>query len=129
MFPVHVAASRALLCSQSRSLTTNTLHSELVFNLSGSRNVTDSLRKFGISNGATQLLVCAFDADAAKLQEMLDIIDGCLADLDMIEAQSHLSPEQVAIVKKHYKIQDVELRVSTLADAIVTRIATKSVCK
>ncbi|RHY09013.1 hypothetical protein DYB36_009124, partial [Aphanomyces astaci] len=35
LFQVHAAASRALLSVQNHSMTTNSLHSELVFNLSG----------------------------------------------------------------------------------------------
>ncbi|OQR81125.1 hypothetical protein ACHHYP_16719 [Achlya hypogyna] len=118
------SASRTLL---SKTTTTNTLHSELVFNMSGSRNVTDSLRRFGISESTTKLLVCAFDADEAKLAEMQSLVQGTLVDVSAIEG--HVSPENLAQLKKHYKISDMELSVSTLTDAIVSRIATKSVNK
>ncbi|OQR90010.1 RNA polymerase II-associated protein [Thraustotheca clavata] len=129
LFPLHVAASRTLLCSQTNSLTTNTLHSELVFNLSGSRNVTDSLRRFGIAQDTTSLLVCAFDANAAKIAEMQSLVDGTLVDLNIIESKDHLSPEKLQQLKKHYKISDIELSITSLSDAIVSRIATKSVNK
>ncbi|RHY28313.1 hypothetical protein DYB32_006072 [Aphanomyces invadans] len=126
LFQVHVAASRALLSAQNHSLTTKSLHSELVFNLSGSRNVTDSLRKFGMSNNATQVLVCAFD-DRGVL-DAVDI-DGTPTPVTAIDNCAHLTPDHVQALKKHYKIHDVELQVTTLSDAIVSRIATKNVNK
>ncbi|CAK4068282.1 unnamed protein product [Aphanomyces euteiches] len=124
LFQLHVAASRALLSAQSDSLTTNSIHSELVFNLSGSRNVTDSLRRFGISNETTQLVVCAFD-DASLLEKLQ--IEGTREDVDKIG--DHLTADQITALKKLYKIQDTELEVSSLSDAIVCRIATKNVSK
>ncbi|KAF0685263.1 Aste57867_22807 [Aphanomyces stellatus] len=126
LFQVDVAASRALLSAQNHSLTTNTLHSELVFNLSGTRNVTDSLRRFGIGKDTTHLLVCAFD-DASTIESVG--VDGVLSDVVGIENAAHLSPDQLATLKKHYKIQDVELQVTSLVDAVVSRIATKNVNK
>ncbi|RHY48635.1 hypothetical protein DYB30_011391 [Aphanomyces astaci] len=126
LFQVHAAASRALLSVQKHSMTTNSLHSELVFNLSGTRNVTDSLRRFGISNQATQVLVCVFD-DATALDTVG--IDGVLKPVTSIENHAHLTPEHIQVLKKHYKIQDLELQVTTLSDAIVSRIATKNVNK
>ena len=108
---------------------TNTLHSELVYILSGSRNVTDSLRRFGISAATTKLLICAFDADAAKLNEMRRLVQGTLVDISGLESPSHVTPATLQQLKKHYKITDVELTASSLTDAIVTRIATKSVNK
>lgn len=39
-FQVHAAAARALQCDASGRLTTRSLHAELVFNMSGSRNVS-----------------------------------------------------------------------------------------
>ncbi|EQC35639.1 hypothetical protein SDRG_06923 [Saprolegnia diclina VS20] len=129
LFPLHAAASRTLLSSQNNALLTNTLHSELVYNLSGSRNVTDSLRRFGISAATTKLLICAFDADAAKLDEMRRLVQGTLVDVAGLESPSHVTPATLQQLKKHYKITDVELTASSLTDAIVTRIATKSVNK
>ncbi|KAF0775155.1 hypothetical protein AaE_001145, partial [Aphanomyces astaci] len=119
LFQVHAAASRALLSVQNHSMTTNSLHSELVFNLSGTRNVTDSIRRFGISNQATQAkqpamfarcgvghrggstwgcLVCVFD-DATALDTVG--IDGVLKPVTSIENHAHLTPEHIQVLKKH----------------------------
>ncbi len=42
LFCLHVAAHKALLAQQRGKLTTRSLHSELVFNLSGSKHVSGS---------------------------------------------------------------------------------------
>ncbi|ETV73076.1 hypothetical protein H257_12112 [Aphanomyces astaci] len=110
LFQVHAAASRALLSVQNHSMTTNSPHSEHVFNL----------------NQATQVLVCVFD-DATALDTVG--IDGMLKPVTSIENHTHLTPEHIQVLKKHYKIQDLELQVTTLSDAIVSRIATKNVNK
>ncbi|RQM19418.1 hypothetical protein B5M09_013274 [Aphanomyces astaci] len=106
LFQVHAAASRALLSVQNHSMTTNSPHSEHVFNLS--------------------VLVCVFD-DATALDTVG--IDGMLKPVTSIENHTHLTPEHIQVLKKHYKIQDLELQVTTLSDAIVSRIATKNVNK
>jgi len=123
-FQVHAAAARALLCDQSKRLTTKSLHAELVFNLSGSRNVSESFRRFGVSDDCTSLAVCVFDADDATLEKTLALVDGTATSVD--ELGQHLTPADVKLIKKYYKIQDQELTNSSLADAITCLIATKS---
>lgn len=46
MFPVLAAAHKALLSKARESLTTRTLHSELVYNYSGSKHVIDLVAVF-----------------------------------------------------------------------------------
>jgi EKC/KEOPS complex subunit CGI121/TPRKB len=125
VFQVQTAASRALLCHASDKLTTKTLHAELVFNLSGSRNVAESFRRFGIADNSTSLLVCAFDADEEQLKESLHgLIEGTPTGVQ--ELNKHLQPSDIKNLKRYYKIQDQELTCSTLLEAVVCRIATKS---
>ncbi|RLN98963.1 hypothetical protein BBJ28_00000946 [Nothophytophthora sp. Chile5] len=126
-FQIHAAASRALLCDASGRLTTRSLHAELVFNLSGSRNVSESFRRFGINDACTSVVLCVFDADEATLKEMETLVEGSL--LPFSEVGTHLRPEDVKLIKKFYKIQDQELTCSSLVDAVTCRIATKSCSK
>ncbi|RLN87391.1 hypothetical protein BBJ28_00026053 [Nothophytophthora sp. Chile5] len=123
-FQIHTAASRALLCDASGRLTTRSLHAELVFNLSGSRNVSESFRRFGISDACTSVVLCVFDADDATLKSTETLVEGSL--LPFSEVGTHLRPEDVKLIKKYYKIQDQELTCSSLVDAVTCRIATKS---
>jgi EKC/KEOPS complex subunit CGI121/TPRKB len=112
------------MCDLNKSLTTKTLHAELVFNLSGSRNVAESFRRFGISDESTSLLVCAFDADSEKLTSLKTLAVGKMTSINELAQDA-----DVKLIKKYYKIQEPELSFSSLLDAIVCRIATKSCLK
>ncbi|CAI5727683.1 hypothetical protein KXD40_005661 [Peronospora effusa] len=123
-FQVHAAASRALLCDASNQLTTRSLHAELVFNMSGSRNVTESFKRFGVSNDTTSLVVCVIDADEEALKQVETLVNGTQLPFD--ELGTHLTSEDVKLIKKFYKISEQELTKSTLVDAATCRIATKN---
>uniref|UniRef100_A0A1D1Z234 TP53RK-binding protein n=1 Tax=Anthurium amnicola TaxID=1678845 RepID=A0A1D1Z234_9ARAE len=62
VFPVLVAAHKAFLAKARESLTTRTLHSEVVYNYSGSKHITESLKRCGVSDGTTYILAARFDA-------------------------------------------------------------------
>lgn len=126
-FQIHASAARALLCETTTKLTTKSIHAELVFNLAGSRNVTESFRRFGVSDSCTSLVLCVFDADDAALAHAATLVEGTLTPFS--ELGQHLTPADVKLVKKFYKIQELELGSSSLTDAIVCRIATKSCSK
>lgn len=127
VFQIHTAAGRALLCDQHGTLTTKTIHGELVFNLSGTRNVAESFRRFGVSAGADAILLCVFDATEERLAALSKLVLGSLVPVDQLG--SYLATSDLTLIKKYYKIQDLELKSSTLVDAIASRIATKSCSK
>ncbi|KOB78179.1 Prpk-binding protein [Operophtera brumata] len=56
-FQVAVAANRAVLARQHNSMVTRTVYAEILFNLSLSKNISQSLSKFGIETDQ-ELLVC-----------------------------------------------------------------------
>ncbi|KAG5019612.1 hypothetical protein JHK87_015467 [Glycine soja] len=62
IFPVLAAAHKTLVAKSRDTLTTRTLHSELVYNYSGSKHITESLKRCGISDSTTYILATRFDA-------------------------------------------------------------------
>ncbi|KAE8896524.1 hypothetical protein PF005_g4261 [Phytophthora fragariae] len=126
-FQVHAAASRALLCDASGRRTTRSLHAELVFNMSGSRNVSESFKRFGVSDDTSAVVLCVFDADEAALEQAEALVDGM--QLPFEELGTHLTDADVKLLKKFYKISEQELTHSSLVDAATCRIATKSCSK
>lgn len=126
-FQIHAAASRVLLCDGSSKLSTKNIHSELVFNLSGSRNVSESFRRFGVNASCKSLVLAVFDADEEILAKVAALVEGKLVPFSLLG--SHLTSQDEQLIKKYYKIQDLELSASTLVDAITCRIATKSCSK
>ncbi|XP_028781333.1 EKC/KEOPS complex subunit Tprkb [Neltuma alba] len=120
IFPVLAAAHKTLIAKSRDSLTTRTLHSELVYNYSGSKHITESLKRCGISDTTTYILAARFDATPEEMKAIEKLINGKEVDLEELEARANQ-----AQIQKHYKISGPELGVSSLADAITCRIAAR----
>ncbi|BAT91455.1 hypothetical protein VIGAN_07005200 [Vigna angularis var. angularis] len=120
IFPVLAAAHKTLVAKSRDSLTTRTPHSELVYNYSGSKHITESLKRCGISDSTTYILAARFDASPDEIQAIEKLINGKEIDLEELEGRANQSQ-----IQKHYKISASELGVSSLADAIVCRIAAR----
>jgi EKC/KEOPS complex subunit CGI121/TPRKB len=73
---LHAAGSRALIAQSREKLVTRSLHAELVYNLSGSKHITDALRRWGVAADVTSVLVAVFDASAADLQTLRGLVQG-----------------------------------------------------
>ncbi|OMO74076.1 hypothetical protein CCACVL1_16955 [Corchorus capsularis] len=120
VFPVLAAAHKTLISKSRESLTTRTLHSELVYNYSGSKHITESLKRCGISETSSYVLAARFNASPDEMKAVEKLINGKEMDLEELERRA-----DQAQIQKHYKISSPELGVSTLADAIVCRIAAR----
>ncbi|XP_019166010.1 PREDICTED: EKC/KEOPS complex subunit Tprkb [Ipomoea nil] len=120
VFPVLAAAHKTLLAKSRESLTTRTLHSELVYNYSGSKHISESLKRCGISDDTTYILVARFGASADEIAAIEKLIKGTQIDLKELDQRS-----SHAQIQKHYKISNLELEISSLSDAIACRIAVR----
>ncbi|KAA3468059.1 hypothetical protein CXB51_002080 [Gossypium anomalum] len=120
VFPVLAAAHKTLISKSRESLTTRTLHSELVYNYSGSKHITESLKRCGISESSSYVLAARFNASPDEMKAVEKLINGKEIDLDEFEGRA-----DQAQIQKHYKISGPELGISTLADAITCRIAAR----
>ncbi|KAF0905056.1 hypothetical protein E2562_000866 [Oryza meyeriana var. granulata] len=120
VFPVLVAAHKALLSQGREALTTRTLHSELVYNYSGSKHITESLKRCGISDDTSYILAARFDASDEEIKAVERLI--CGTEIDLAELETRANQPQIL---KHYKITPQELSISTLPDTIVCRIAAR----
>ncbi|KAL7002815.1 hypothetical protein U1Q18_003973 [Sarracenia purpurea var. burkii] len=120
IFPVLASAHKTLLAKSRESLTTRTLHSELVYNYSGSKHITESLKRCGISESSTYILVARFGASVEEMKAMENLVNGKEIDLDELQGRANQ-----AQIQKHYKISAVELGISSLADAITCRVAAR----
>ncbi|XVF45148.1 hypothetical protein PTKIN_Ptkin02bG0181800 [Pterospermum kingtungense] len=120
VFPVLAAAHKTLVANSRESLTTRTLHSELVYNYSGSKHITESLKRCGISDSSSYVLAARFNASADEMEAVQKLINGKEIDLEELGGRA-----DQAQIQKHYKIPGPELGVSTLADAITCRIAAR----
>ncbi|XLT70343.1 hypothetical protein HN873_026782 [Arachis hypogaea] len=120
VFPLLAAAHKTLVAKSRDSLTTRTLHSELVYNYSGSKHISESLKRCGISDNTTYILAARFDATPDEIKAIEKLINGKEIELEELEGRANQSQ-----IQKHYKLSAPELGVSSLADAITCRIASR----
>ncbi|XP_078429826.1 EKC/KEOPS complex subunit tprkb-like protein isoform X1 [Wolffia australiana] len=120
VFPVLAAAQKALLANSNGQLTTRTLHSELVYNYSGSKHISESLKRCGISDSSTYILVARFNASVDEMKSLEKLMHGTEVDLEKLGRRADLGQ-----IQKHYKISAPELAISSLSDAILCRIAAR----
>ncbi|XP_062178008.1 uncharacterized protein LOC133882803 [Alnus glutinosa] len=120
VFPVLAAAHKTLVAKSRESLTTRTLHSELVYNYSGSKHITESLKRCGISDSTTYILAARFNATLDEMKAIEKLISGKEIALEELEGRANQTQ-----IQKHYKISGQELGISSLADAITCRIAAR----
>jgi tRNA threonylcarbamoyladenosine modification (KEOPS) complex Cgi121 subunit len=120
-FQIVVAANKAVVSKMQDKMTTRTLSTEVLYNLSISRNITQSLIRFGVGESDKNMLVGIIEESGEdRTSSILSHFKGILCP---IEELPKFSDE--ALIKRTYKIKDSELAVSSLTDSIVTRIVTR----
>jgi EKC/KEOPS complex subunit CGI121/TPRKB len=120
-FQLQAAAVRAIHSYTHQKLTTRTLHSELIYCLSPSKNISSSFQNFGINSGCHEVLIVVIsDGVDDEISKICAKVSGDAVSL------THL-PNFTAIdrIKKVYGVTDAELTSSTLLNAVVTRMATR----
>jgi tRNA threonylcarbamoyladenosine modification (KEOPS) complex Cgi121 subunit len=119
-FQVVIAANKAVISKMQDKMTTRTLSTEILYNLSISRNITQSLMKFGIGESDKNMLVSIIEETGENRSEI--ILSHFKGVLCPIEELCNFSDEM--LIKRTYKVKDSELEVSSLTDSIITRIVT-----
>mmetsp|Transcript_19018 Transcript_19018/g.57475 ORF Transcript_19018/g.57475 Transcript_19018/m.57475 type:complete len:176 (+) Transcript_19018:122-649(+) len=120
LFLLRVAAEIALQAQQRGKLKTRSLHAELVHNLSGSRHITESLRRFGISEQVSHVLIARFDATAEQMSAVGDAVKGTSAPVAELSSLA-----DAPLIQKYHKIGEAELKMGSLVDAVACHMATR----
>ncbi|KAH9656067.1 ekc/keops complex subunit tprkb [Citrus sinensis] len=89
VFPVLAAAHKTLIAKSRESLTTRTPHSELVYNYSGSKHITESLKRCGIADSSNYVLAARFNASPDEMEAVGKLINGKEIDLDELESRAN----------------------------------------
>ncbi|CAC5359364.1 CGI121 [Mytilus coruscus] len=122
-FQVIVAANRAIHLKRQNKMITKNVHSEILFCLSPTKNISDSFRKFGLADNETSVMVVvADDIDGSTMSAICKCVKGELSDV-----QDVIHLKETKLIQKIYKIPDEELVVSKLLDSILSRISSKDV--
>nr|CAI5858053.1 unnamed protein product [Callosobruchus analis] len=116
-FQIVVAANKAFT---SEKRTTKTVFTEILFNLSISKNITNSLKTFGIDDSDVNILVVLLSETGKHNKNVCSDIQGEELELSVLKDFS-----DVNAIRKVYKIDDKEFSNVPLLDSVVSRIAVK----
>ncbi|CAG8585972.1 8502_t:CDS:2 [Paraglomus occultum] len=121
-FQVLVASNIAIYNETHHKLRTHNVHSEIVYSLSPSTNIRESLKNHGLSDDTTDVVIVKVGESAETIQTHLTkIIKGEERDVEEMTGCVDL-----ARVKKYYKIADSISDREELLKAVVGSIAIKN---
>eukprot|EP00300_Choanocystis_sp_HF-7_P023052 c22819_g1_i1.p2 GENE.c22819_g1_i1~~c22819_g1_i1.p2 ORF type:complete len:176 (-),score=30.12 c22819_g1_i1:113-640(-) len=121
-FHFHVGAHKALEHEATGTMTTHTLHSEIVFALAPTRNITQAFKSFGVTADSTTVLALMVDAAEGKAAEVAAAVAGTATPLPADWAAIR-NAAQIATV---YGLAAAECESSdAMTNAVVSRMALK----
>ncbi|GFS17419.1 TP53RK-binding protein [Elysia marginata] len=122
-FQVLTAANKAVHLSQTNNMTTKNVHSEILFCLSPTKNISESFRSFGAADSDTSVFVAIVDdVEDKTLTRISEILGQSPAEIDGVASLADTD-----LITKAYKLSEDELSVYPLLDSLVSRIAAKEI--
>eukprot|EP01138_Halocafeteria_seosinensis_P008622 gb/GECG01008812.1/.p1 GENE.gb/GECG01008812.1/~~gb/GECG01008812.1/.p1 ORF type:complete len:191 (+),score=30.29 gb/GECG01008812.1/:1-573(+) len=125
--PLHLAAYKALIADHKKETKSHTVYSEILFNMSQDKHIAPALRKFGISEETKRIVFATFEA--SSIQRVRDFVSGDIVAKDDIRKSLDIetSEQRKAKIRKIYDVNDEELAMGSVAEAIMSRLAGKSI--
>ncbi|KAL7301144.1 hypothetical protein TKK_0006118 [Trichogramma kaykai] len=124
-FQLVIAANKAALNEKYGQMVTRSIFTEVIYSLSISKNISQALKDFGISSDhKTNNYLVVLVHTAEDLEELNKLVVNCIkGERKPISQLSELA--NLKLIKKLYKVDDRELKVSNLIDSIVSKISEK----
>ncbi|RHZ69510.1 hypothetical protein Glove_283g127 [Diversispora epigaea] len=123
IFQLLIATNCALHNEKCSILKTHNINSEIVYNLSPNTNINEALRRFGISDDSTNIVVVKVGGEANEIKSHLtSLIQGTETSLENLFKFGDLG-----IIKKYYKVDNKIHDVKEILNIIVGSMAVKSV--
>jgi len=131
---IQTAITQALLAAAQNTLRTKTVHSEVIWALNPSNNITEAFRRYGVSDDSTALLVIRIDPlESSDVERRMNgVIEGTqapiseLADLtDWIAVKKYNKLNGDLVIRETRN--DPDLEHCLINDIVVSLVAMKSV--
>ena len=99
-------------------MVTKSIHSELLFNLSATRNITQTFKELGLQKNTEYLLLCLFNASQEEIESASKLVNG--SELEISQLEHKFSKNAIV---RHYGLTPFEQQ--DIEKAIVNKISTK----
>lgn len=116
---VAVAANAAVIAQHRGTMLTRTVYGEILYNLSVTKNISQSLSKFGINKGRNLLLCFLVTLDRDDSEDIIPHIEGDVCPMTDLSTVTKMKE-----IKTAYKLNNFKCNVDL--DIVVSRMVTKS---
>ncbi|KAF8947974.1 hypothetical protein BGZ47_007112 [Haplosporangium gracile] len=123
VFQLLVAATKAAHDNEIGKLATQTIGSEIIYNLSPSKNIAESLKRFGITEDTTSLIAVKIGGNPDEIMEdMSRTVDGNLVSFSKLDQE-----KDMVKLRQYYKIDPKVTEDKEILNWIIGAIAMKNV--
>uniref|UniRef100_A0A8D8ZLH1 EKC/KEOPS complex subunit Tprkb n=2 Tax=Cacopsylla melanoneura TaxID=428564 RepID=A0A8D8ZLH1_9HEMI len=119
---VSVAANKAVESELNATMTTKSIYTEILYNLSSSKNISDSLKQFGVQDSDCEVLAVLVTKDGSveDITNIVKLIEGSVVPIQNLK---DLCDEK--LVCKLHSINEKELKVSDLLHSVLSHMSYK----
>ncbi|KAG0299353.1 hypothetical protein BGZ97_003765 [Linnemannia gamsii] len=123
VFQLLLAATKAAHDNETGKLATQTISTEIIYNLSPSKNIAESLKRFGISEDTTSLIAVKIGGNADEImEEMSRTVEGNLVSFSKLDQE-----KDMVRLRQYYKIDPKVSEDKDILNWIIGAIAMKNV--
>lgn len=119
---VGVAANKATESEANSNMTTKSIYTETLYNLSSSKNISESLKQFSVQENDSDVLVVIITEDTSG-EDIKNVVKQIEGDVVPIERLKELS--NTKLICKLHGISEKELKISDLSKSILSHMSYK----
>ncbi|KAI7832262.1 kinase binding protein CGI-121-domain-containing protein [Gamsiella multidivaricata] len=123
VFQLLTAATKAAVDNEAGKLSTQSLNSEIIYNLSPTKNIAESLKRFGITEDTKSLIAVRIGGNPDEvLADMSKTVDGILVSFSKLDQE-----KDMAKLRQYYKIDPKMTEDKAILNWIIGAMAMKNI--